>query len=77
LNNDIEVFFRIVPRGKFLFLPFLFGDKCFVPIFPLKKTKFSNKKIIGLKQSFGGGGIFPYFYIKKCYAPSTKKYIYL
>jgi hypothetical protein len=50
---------------------FIFPKK--IPNFPLKMTKFSKKKIIGLKQSFGGGGIFSYFYIKKCCAPSTKE----
>jgi len=40
---------------------FIFSKK--FPIFPLKMTNFSKKKIIGLKQSFGEKGGRGYFHI--------------
>lgn len=49
------------------------------PIFPLKMTNFSNKKIIGLKQSLGegGGGYFHISTLKNVVFQLQRKYIFI
>jgi hypothetical protein len=58
---------------------FIFSKK--FPIFPLKMTNFSKKKIIGLKQSFGekgGRGYFHIFTLKNVVLQlQIKLYIYM